>query len=157
MCEDIPNLAEGLGDLLREWCNASIDAVFYAWMLRRYSRTNKYTLAIIGYVLGAGIVTTAVSPNFGRLYKRQSENEGMPLLLTADAELEMLRHGNLSLIAQQLPQLNLVRSNNLNQLPWPGVACSDLVSAHAGVRFRGAIFGRDVKRVLSEQGLRKSG
>ena len=80
MCEDIPNLAEGLGDLLREWCNASIDAVFYAWMLRRYSRTNKYTLAILGYVLGAGIVTTAVSPNFGRLYKRQSENEGTSLL-----------------------------------------------------------------------------
>jgi len=57
-------------------CNASVDAVFYAWMLRSYSRTNKYTLAIIGYVFGAGVLTTVASPNFGRLYKRQSENEG---------------------------------------------------------------------------------
>lgn len=79
ICEDIPCLAEGLGDLLREWCNASVDALFYAWMLRRYSRTNKYTAAIVGYVLGAGVLTTLASPNFGRLYKRQSENEGAPL------------------------------------------------------------------------------
>jgi len=74
ICEDIPYLATGLGDLLREWCNASVDAIFYAWMLRSYSRTNKYTATIIGYVFGAGVLTT--SPNFGRLYKRQSENEG---------------------------------------------------------------------------------
>ena len=77
ICEDIPRLADGLGDLLREWCNCSIDAIFYAWALQRYSRTNKYTLAIIGYVLGAGLLTTAASPNFGRLYKRQAENEGV--------------------------------------------------------------------------------
>lgn len=57
-------------------CNASVDAVFYAWMLQSYSRTNKYTAAIIGYVFGAGVLTTVASPNFGRLYKRQSENEG---------------------------------------------------------------------------------
>ena len=136
MCEDIPNLADGLGDLLREWCNASIDAVFYAWMLRRYSRTNKYTLAILGYVLGAGIVTTAVSPNFGRLYKRQSENEGMSLLI-AGPGLEMLRHGNTLLMA---PQLKLAFSNHLNELPWPVLACSDLVTAPAGVRFCGRLF-----------------
>lgn len=76
ICEDIPYLATGLGDLLREWCNASVDAIFYAWMLRSYSRTNKYTATIIGYVFGAGVLTTIASPNFGRLYKRQSENEG---------------------------------------------------------------------------------
>ena len=45
-------------------------------MLQSYSRTNKYTAAIIGYVFGAGVLTTIASPNFGRLYKRQSENEG---------------------------------------------------------------------------------
>ncbi len=76
ICEDVPYLAGGLGDLLREWCNASVDAVFYAWMLRSYSRTNKYTAAILGYVFGAGVLTSIASPNFGRLYKRQSENEG---------------------------------------------------------------------------------
>ena len=76
ICEDIPNLASGLGELLREWCNSSVDAVFYSWMLQSYSRTNKYTLLILGYVFGAGVLTTVASPNFGRLYKRQSENEG---------------------------------------------------------------------------------
>ena len=76
ICEDIPNLASGLGDLLREWCNSSVDAIFYSWMLQSYSRTNKYTLMILGYVFGAGVLTTIASPNFGRLYKRQSENEG---------------------------------------------------------------------------------
>jgi hypothetical protein len=84
ICEDIPYLASGLGDLLREWCNASVDAIFYAWMLRSYSRTNKYTATIIGYVFGAGVLTTIASPNFGRLYKRQSENEGRPALESTD-------------------------------------------------------------------------
>ena len=79
MCEDIPLLADGLADLLREWCNASVDAIFYAFVLRSYSRTNKYTLAILGYVFGAGIVTTLLSPNFGKLYKIQSSNEGIIL------------------------------------------------------------------------------
>ena len=85
ICEDIPNLANGLGDLLREWCNSSVDAIFYSWMLQSYSKTNKYSLMILGYVFGAGVLTTFASPNFGRLYKRQSENEGMALntLLTA--------------------------------------------------------------------------
>ena len=90
ICEDIPNLASGLGDLLREWCNSSVDAVFYSWMLRSYSRTNKYTFMILGYVFGAGILTTVVSPNFGRLYKRQSENEGTISLQSSKQKLRFM-------------------------------------------------------------------
>jgi len=50
--------------------------VFFAVVLRRYSRTNKYTAAILAYVLGAGVVTVAAAPNFARLFKRQQEDEG---------------------------------------------------------------------------------
>lgn len=92
VCEDIPNLASGLGDLLREWCNSSVDAIFYSWMLRSYSRTNKYTLLILGYVFGAGILTTVASPNFGRLYKRQSENEGAALPLLSSPTGNIILH-----------------------------------------------------------------
>ena len=76
MCEDIPKFCDGLAELLREWATCLVDSVFYAWVLRRYSRTNKYTAAILAYVLGAGVVTISVSPNFGRLYKRQQDDEG---------------------------------------------------------------------------------
>ena len=79
ICEDIPRLTEGLGELVGEWATSLVDALFFSYMLRAYSRTNRYTAAIIGYVLGAGVLTVAVSPNFGRLYKRQAENEGARL------------------------------------------------------------------------------
>ena len=54
----------------------AVDAVFYSWVLHSYTRTNKWTAIIIAYVFGAGAMTVAVSPNFGRLFKRQAENEG---------------------------------------------------------------------------------
>ncbi|KAK9846568.1 hypothetical protein WJX81_006713 [Elliptochloris bilobata] len=76
ICEDIPKLCDELGELVREWCNSSVDAVFFAYVLRRYSRTNKYTAAILAYVLGAGVFTVAAAPNFARLFKRQQEDEG---------------------------------------------------------------------------------
>lgn len=80
VCEDIPKFTKGLAELAGEWTNAIIDAGFYAYQLRAYSKTNKYTAAILGYVIGAGVVTTVVAPNFGRLFKRQQENEGGPPL-----------------------------------------------------------------------------
>lgn len=57
-------------------CRSTVDAVFFAYVLRSYSRTNKYTAAILAYVLGAGVFTVAAAPNFARLFKRQQEDEG---------------------------------------------------------------------------------
>ena len=76
ICEDVPKFTKGLADLTLEWVNAVIDAGFYAWMLRSYSKTNKYTFAILAYVIGAGTATSVLAPNFGRLFKKQQENEG---------------------------------------------------------------------------------
>ena len=58
----------------------AVDAVFYSWALRSYARTHKYTAIIIAYVFGAGAMTVSLSPNFGRLFKRQAANEGARLL-----------------------------------------------------------------------------
>ena len=77
ICEDIPKLCNGLGDLLGEWTKCAVDAVFYAWVLRSYTRTNKYTAIIIAYVFGAGAMTVSVSPNFAKLFKTQASNEGV--------------------------------------------------------------------------------
>ena len=76
ICEDIPKFTKGLAELTGEWTNAIIDAAFYAYQLKAYSKTNKHTAAIIAYVAGAGVVTSLLAPNFGRLFKRQQENEG---------------------------------------------------------------------------------
>ena len=79
LCEDTPRFCDGLAELLREWVNCAVDAAVFSYLLKSYSRTHKYTLGIMGYVLGAGVMTTAFAPNFGRLYSRQQENEGAPL------------------------------------------------------------------------------
>ena len=77
ICEDIPKLCNGLGDLVGEWTKCAVDAVFYSWVLRSYTRTNKYTAIIIAYVFGAGAMTVSVSPNFAKLFKTQAGNEGV--------------------------------------------------------------------------------
>ncbi|KAK9858440.1 hypothetical protein WJX84_004256, partial [Apatococcus fuscideae] len=76
ICEDLPAFCHGVADLSLEWVQAAVDAAFYAFMLRRYSKTNAWTAAIFAYVLGCGAFTSAFAPNFGKLFKRQSENEG---------------------------------------------------------------------------------
>jgi ABC transporter transmembrane region 2 len=73
---DIPKLSGSLAELVREWVTCSIDAVFYAWQLRSYTKTDKYTAGIIAYVLGAGIATSAFAPSFGSLAKKEQELEG---------------------------------------------------------------------------------
>jgi ABC transporter transmembrane region 2 len=75
---DIPKLSGSLAELVREWVTCSIDAVFYAWQLRSYTRTDKYTAGIVAYVLGAGIATSAFAPSFGSLAKKEQELEGAP-------------------------------------------------------------------------------
>lgn len=90
ICEDIPKLSSGLAELTRELIVAAVDAAFYSWQLRRYSGTNKYTAALIAYVLGAGTFMTVAAPNFGGLFKRQATLEGayrqMHSRLRANAE-----------------------------------------------------------------------
>jgi ABC-type uncharacterized transport system fused permease/ATPase subunit len=76
ICEDIPKFCSGLAELLREWVTACVDGVFYAYMLRSYSGTSKYTAAIMGYVVGAGVATTVLAPGFGRLFKKEQDLEG---------------------------------------------------------------------------------
>lgn len=76
VCEDVPKLAGGLADLTRECLTASVDALFYAYQLKRYSGTNKYTAAILGYVFGAGTLMTVAASNFGGLFKKQQSLEG---------------------------------------------------------------------------------
>ena len=76
ICEDIPKFTKGLAELTGEWTNAIIDAAFYAYQLMADSTTNKYTYAIIAYGAGAGVVTSLLPPNFGKLFRRQQENEG---------------------------------------------------------------------------------
>ena len=43
----MPKLTGGLAELTRELAAAAVDAAFYAWALRRYSRTHKYTGAVL--------------------------------------------------------------------------------------------------------------
>lgn len=83
ICEDLPAFCHGVADLSLEWVQAAVDAAFYAFMLRRYSKTNAWTAAIFAYVLGCGAFTSAFAPNFGKLFKRQSENEGASSLSCA--------------------------------------------------------------------------
>lgn len=53
-----------------------MDAAFFSVVLRRYSRTNRYTAAILAYVFGAGAAMTLLAPNFGKLVKKQASLEG---------------------------------------------------------------------------------
>jgi ABC-type uncharacterized transport system fused permease/ATPase subunit len=76
IAEDVPKLTTGLADLTRELLTAAIDATFYAWQLRRYSGTHRYTGAILAYVFGAGTFMTVAAPNFGGLFKKQQTLEG---------------------------------------------------------------------------------
>lgn len=76
ICEDVPKLTAGLSELTRELIVAAVDAAFYGWQLRNYSGTNKYTAAILAYVLGAGTFMTVAAPNFGGLFKKQATLEG---------------------------------------------------------------------------------
>lgn len=76
LCEDLPKLCQGLSELTAEVINAVVDAAFYSVVLRRYSRTNRYTAAILAYVFGAGAAMTVLAPNFGRLVKKQAALEG---------------------------------------------------------------------------------
>lgn len=93
LCEDIPRFCDGLADLLREWINSAVDAAVFAFLLRRYSRSHKYTAGIMAYVLGAGVMTTIFAPNFGKLYSRQQENEGTdPALVFVHGMVAISRH-----------------------------------------------------------------
>ncbi|EFN58353.1 hypothetical protein CHLNCDRAFT_142419 [Chlorella variabilis] len=95
MCEDVPKLAAGLSDLTRELVAATVDAAFYAYQLRQYSGTHRYTAAILAYVFGVGSFMAVVSPNFGGLFKRQQALEGTHRALQRDLSLRVPAGTNL--------------------------------------------------------------
>ncbi|CAG9462286.1 unnamed protein product [Pedinophyceae sp. YPF-701] len=76
VCEDVPKFCSQLADLTSENMFALVDAAFYVYSLRAYAGTHKYTLAMVGYIFGAGALTTVVSPPFGALYKKLQLLEG---------------------------------------------------------------------------------
>lgn len=78
ICDDVPKLCSGLSQLLGDTVSAAIDATFYAWQLKSYAKTNRYTLGILAYVLGAGTATTVLAPNFKSLFRRSQSLEGTP-------------------------------------------------------------------------------
>ena len=85
LCEDIPRFCDGVSDLVREVVNSAVDAVVFTVLLRRYSKTHKYTLAILAYVFGAGVMTITFMPNFSRMNRKQQELEGRALTLPASS------------------------------------------------------------------------
>ena len=81
ICEDVPKLAKGFAELLREWVGAAVDGIFYSYQLQSYSKDPRYAAGIVGYVLAAGVVTTVLSPGFGKLFKKEQDLEGDPVLV----------------------------------------------------------------------------
>lgn len=47
---------------------AITDGIFYSRRLASYTGTNKYSLVLFLYIFVAGVVTTVLSPSFGKLY-----------------------------------------------------------------------------------------
>ena len=76
LAEDVPKLCDGLGAVLHDAINAVVDAAVYSVVLRRYSRSHRYTASIVAYILLGGGAVVAASPNFGRLMGRQAAAEG---------------------------------------------------------------------------------
>jgi ABC-type uncharacterized transport system fused permease/ATPase subunit len=76
LCEDAPRLAAGLAELARDLANAAVDGAFYAYALRRYSGTHKYTAGVVAYIVGAGAATALAAPPLGGLHKKQAALEG---------------------------------------------------------------------------------
>lgn len=76
ICEDIPKLTVGLSELSGEFLTAIVDAIFFTWKLGDYSRSHKYTLIMLSYILGTGVLTGALAPPFGQLFKKEQLLEG---------------------------------------------------------------------------------
>lgn len=77
LCEDTAQFTRGLADVTGEATGSIVDAIFYAIRMRSYLSTHAYTLAIAGYILIAGTMTTLTSPNFSSLTERTQNLEGV--------------------------------------------------------------------------------
>lgn len=53
---------------LQDFFVAITDGIFYSRRLASYTGTNKYSLVLFLYIFVAGVVTTVLSPSFGKLY-----------------------------------------------------------------------------------------
>ena len=76
ICEDVPKYCSGMAQCTGEVISSIVDVLFYSQRLSSYTRTNSYTLAMCGYIFGAGALVKMVSPNFAKMYKRKQALEG---------------------------------------------------------------------------------
>ena len=76
ICEDLPAFCHGVADLSLEWVQSSGGCGLLCLHAAPLLKNQRLTAAIFAYVLGCGAFTSAFAPNFGKLFKRQSENEG---------------------------------------------------------------------------------
>eukprot|EP00249_Psilotum_nudum_P023443 c28874_g1_i1 orf=721-4785(+) len=75
IASDIPRFCSELSDLIQENMNAICDGLLYTWRLCSYA-SPKYALWTLAYVFGAGFVTGALSPPFGKLMSKEQQLEG---------------------------------------------------------------------------------
>lgn len=75
IASDMPRFCSELAELTQENIVSACDAVFYTYRLCSYTHP-KYALGILAYVLGAGAITGAVSPPFGKLAAEEQQQEG---------------------------------------------------------------------------------
>ncbi|CAI5535931.1 unnamed protein product [Closterium sp. Naga37s-1] len=72
---DVPHICNELADLLHDLLVAATDATFYTYSLTTYTHP-KYAGGILGYVLAAGALTSALAPPFGKLLGKEQQQEG---------------------------------------------------------------------------------
>ncbi|EFJ22756.1 hypothetical protein SELMODRAFT_232616 [Selaginella moellendorffii] len=75
IASDIPRFCTELCDLIQENISAVFDGLLYTWRLCSYA-SPKYAFGILGYVIGAGVITGTLSPPFGRLMSTEQQLEG---------------------------------------------------------------------------------
>ncbi|UPQ98050.1 type I ABC transporter [Chloropicon primus] len=76
ICEDVPKYCSGMAQCTGEVIGGIVDVLFYSQRLGSYTRSHRYTLAMCGYIFGAGTLVKLASPNFAKMYKRKQALEG---------------------------------------------------------------------------------
>ena len=76
ICEDVPKYCSGMAQCTGEVICSLVDVLFYSQRLSSYTRTHRYTMAMVMYIFGAGTLTKVVSPNFAKMYKKKQSLEG---------------------------------------------------------------------------------
>ena len=142
LCEDIPRFCDAAGVLLRDFINASVDSVVFAALLRSYTKSHKYTLAIAGYVVCAGVMTVTAQPNFAGMNRRQQELEGAPCFksggLGARAAGRAAHQWECDAVHAEWPAVRAAHViNRVASVVQPGVCCSTWQQGPEGTAMTG--------------------